>query len=70
MKKKYVFSFINWFDNELTLKIIESDLSAIEVAIEQLCEFGWKPEEEDRKSLKHLKQFAFDCDAMFEIIEV
>lgn len=70
--KKYVFSFINFFDNMLTSKVIESTLPILTVAIQEIGGLGWDVEDSDREinNLDDLKCFMFDCDAMFEIIEV
>jgi len=68
--KKYVFSYINFFDNVLTSKVIESDLDAFHVAFKEFCDRGWDLDDEDLETLEDLKKFAFNCDTMIEIIEV
>lgn len=66
---KYVFSFINLFDHVMTSTVIESEKDSFEVAKEALLGRGYDPYEES-KTLEDLKCFAFDCDSMFEIIEI
>jgi hypothetical protein len=66
---KYVYSYISFFDNVMTSVIIESDKTAFEIAKEQ-CELNDWQVYEDITTLEALKQFAFECDFMFEIIEV
>ena len=72
--KRYVFSFISFFDNDLQSKIIEAEnrLAALEKGF---TEEGFKiPEDlydqatddEDKEDL--LKQEAFNCDSMIEVI--
>ena len=68
--KKYVFSHISFFDNVLTSKVILSDLDAFHVAHNEFCNMGWDLDDEDLETLEDLKNFAFNCDAMIEIIEV
>lgn len=70
--KKYVFSFISFHDNELTSKVIESDLDITTVALNELQAKSWDVTEDGSMSptLEDLKNFAFNCDCMFEIIEV
>lgn len=70
--KKYVFSFINFFDNVMTSKVVESTLPILTVAIQEIGGLGWDVEDSDRgiNNLGDLKRYMFDCDAMFEIIEV
>jgi hypothetical protein len=68
--KKYVFSHISFFDNVLTSKVVASDLSALEVAIQELVNQGWDLADEGTSDLEELKNFAFNCECMFEIIEV
>lgn len=70
--KTYVFSFISFFDNVMTSKIIESSEDPVTLVQEELTEKGWAmdPEGYDIDSIEDLKRFAFDCDSMFEIIEV
>lgn len=69
--KKYVFSHISFFDNIMTSKVIESDLSDLEVATQEFAGMtGFDPSGESIQNLDDLKGFAFDCDSMIEIIEV
>lgn len=66
--KKYVFSFISFMDNIMTSKIIQSEKDMLEVAIDELNLCGYDVEEV--YDIEGLKRFAFDCDSMFEIIEI
>ena len=67
--KRYVYSYINWFDHDLVSKIIESDETMIQVAKNELNANGYEVDSEIL-TLQDLKRFAFDCDSMIEIIEV
>lgn len=70
--KKYVFSFINFHDNDLTSKVIESDLDMTAVVINELEARSWEVTGNGSMSptIQDLKNFAFDCDSMFNIIEI
>ena len=69
--KKYVFSFLNFHDCDLTSKVIESDLDAFEVAYEEMTGRGGDFEDfTDVNTIDDLKKYAFNGDCMFEIIEV
>lgn len=68
--KKFVFSHFSRHTDELTSKIIESDKSALEVVIDELIGHQWDFSDEEIKSIEDLKNFAFKCDEMIEIIEV
>lgn len=68
--KKYVFSHISLFDNVLTSKVIESTLPMLTIAMQELVCKGWELEDEGIKTLEDLKNFAFNCECMIEIIEV
>lgn len=67
--KKYVYGFINFFDNELKFDLITSDKSALEVAKEMFCGAGYEVYE-DTDTLDKLKALAFDCDSMLNIVEI
>ncbi len=70
--KKYVFSHISFFDNIMDSKVIESDLDALQVATQEFARMtgSYPPGEENIQNLDDLKNFAFNCDSMIEIIEV
>ena len=52
----------------MTSKIIQSEKDMLEVAIDELNLCGYDVEEV--YDIEGLKRFAFDCDSMFEIIEI
>lgn len=66
--KKYVFTWIDFSDNEMTSKIILSDLDAFEVAYREMTGRGW--DFTDVNTIDDLKNSAFNSDCLFEIIEV
>ena len=69
--KKYVFSYISFFDNVLTSQVITcEDLDALTVAAAALQGKGWDLRDEGISDLEELKNFAFDCECIFEIIEI
>lgn len=68
--KKYVYSFISFHDSDLTSKVIESDLDPIAIVIKELDILGWQMGDAKFDSIDQLKTFAFDCDSMFNIIEI
>ncbi len=66
--KKYVFSWINFHENQLTSEIIDTEYSMLEVVREFLNNDGW--EVQDIQTIESLKEIAFSGDCMFEIIEI
>lgn len=68
--KKYVFSHVSLFDNVLTSKVVESTLPILTVAMLEFQGKGWDLDDEDIKNLEDLKNFAFNCEVIFEIIEI
>lgn len=67
--KKYVISWISWFDYNLKSDIISagSDREALLKAIESL---GFDPSDETLKTDEDIKQFAFNCDGMVNAIRI
>ncbi len=67
--KKFVISWISWYDHELKSEVIEeiSEYQALRVALIRL---GCDIEGEDFDTSSDLKQFAFDCDGMVNAIEI
>jgi hypothetical protein len=68
---KFIFAWINFFDNELYIEQIythEEMLSAAATKIKNSVGFDFDPKE--FKSIEEMKHAAFDCDFMFEIIQI
>lgn len=69
--KRFVVSYIDWFNNELYSHIINADdeLQAIKtIAVEQ---YGFDSASVDSiENIEDFKGFCFDCDCMMNVIEV
>ena len=64
--KKFAVSYISFFDNKMTIKIVEAnDWKAALVQSEFMKDYDDLPED-----FEEAKQAAFDCDSMFEVMEI
>jgi hypothetical protein len=67
--EKYIFAFINFFDNELSVEYIYSDKGPIETALDKLNSMGFEMQPlEEYSSLADVKMDLFNADAMFELV--
>lgn len=72
--KKYAVSYINFFDNILTTKIIEID-GDWKDALKQLFfqDYGnelFEGDELFKVDIEKAKEIAFDCDFLFDVVEI
>ncbi len=68
--KSFCVSFINFFDNDLTSKVVEavSELDAALLYLEKYQNFNFY--DKIFEDLEQLKQFCFNCDCMINAIEI
>lgn len=69
MKNKYVVAYMTFFDNDLSVEIVEAD-SELEAACDFIKLHGFSNKAEDYKDLAHLKDTLFDSDCVIEVKHV
>ena len=67
--RKYVISWIDWFDHNLKSDIISAG-SGREALLKAVEALGFDPSEETFDTEEDIKHFAFNCDGMVNAIRI
>lgn len=67
--KRFVISYISWFNYELKSEIVEAEsvTEATRIALYRLTDAN---DLDEYITVEQMKQFAFDCDGMVNAIEI
>lgn len=68
--KKFAVSHIDWFSHDLQTKIVEAETKELALAASEFYDTDGLSCIAEAPTWEEAKQYAFDMDSMFEVVEI